>query len=356
MNNYIIKHNDSISKAIKKLNANRVKCLIVIDSKNLFFGTLSDGDLRKSFLQGVTVKMKVSDVCQTNSVYFFEHDLKPKEIDKIFNEKDIHLIPILDKKKKIKFLKINKRYNSKFSNNNFQNKYKKSALFIMAGGEGTRMSPFTKILPKALIPIKKNKTILEYIIDNFIVDGFKNIYLSINTSQKIIPLYLKEVYLGNKFSYLYEKVKLGTAGSLKNFYDLHYQKYDQVLVSNCDIFTEISIEDLFNYHLENKNDITTVVSNKTITVPYGVCKISKNGILKNILEKPSHKYHVNIGIYLFDIKVLSKIPTNKYFDMNQLFQLALKLNYKVGTFMVDNDSWFDVGQWSEYDEALNKIT
>ena len=356
MKNYLIKSNEKISLAIIKLNLNNTKCLVVIDNKNKFFGTLTDGDLRKSFLLGTTINSPVSKVCQKNSHFLYEDEYSEKEIEKIFVEKDLNLIPILNTKKIVKLLKIRKPYSNKNLVKKNIMKFKKSILIIMAGGDGLRMSPFTKILPKALIPLKNNKTIIEYIIDHFVVEGFQNFSVSINNSQKIIPMYLKQVYPKQKFKYNYEGQKLGTAGSLRNFYDNNKKNFDHVLISNCDIFAQITYEELYETHIKNNNHITTVISNKTLKVPYGVCQILKNGRIKKIEEKPSTNYHINIGIYLFNQNVLKIIPKNKYFDMNTVLETAIKMKYKVGSYKLDNNNWYDVGQWNEYDEAINKLT
>ena len=356
MKNYLIKFNEKISNAIIKLNLNNIKCLVVIDNNGHFFGTLTDGDLRKSFLQGTTINSSVSDVCQRNSYFVFENEYSSKKLEKIFEENDINLIPILDKKRNIKSLKIRKLFSKKNNAKKNLTKFKRSILVIMAGGEGLRMSPFTKILPKALIPLKNNKTILEYIVDHYIIEGFQNFLISINKSQKIIPLYLKQAYPKKKFIYNYEDFKLGTAGALRSFYDKNEKKYDYVLVSNCDIFAELNFDDLYQLHTTNKYDITTVISDKTLKVPYGVCELSKNGKIKKIEEKPSTNYHVNVGIYFFNIKIFKLIPKNKQFDMNLLLELAIDRKFKVGSYKLDDGNWYDVGQWNEYDEAINKLT
>lgn len=135
----------------------------------------------------------------------------------------------------------------------------------MAGGIGTRLKPFTSVLPKPLIPIK-DKTAIEHIIDGFISHGFKSIYISINNNNKILRAFFDESKLQIKINFIKEINQLGTAGSLRFFLK---KKYENILVVNCDTITLLDLTNLIEFHKKKKSNFTIVVSKKNIAFPTG---------------------------------------------------------------------------------------
>ena len=224
-------------------------------------------------------------------------------------------------------------------------------VLIMAGGVGSRLQPYTFVLPKPLIPIN-NKTIIERIIENFQNFGCNNFYVSINFKSKIIKHFFGDLKTKSKFNFLEEKKPLGTIGGAKK---LLKNNFKNLIVSNCDIISKINVSDLVNFHKKNNYDITMVASTKGHTIPYGVCEIDKSGTLKHIKEKPHFDFLINIGIYVLKKDALNQIPSNKRFDMTDLIQKIQSKGYKVGIFPIYDHDWVDVGQWSEYKKALEQI-
>ena len=157
-----IDENDTIKNSIKKLNLSGKRTLIVIDKNNKLLGTLSDGDIRKSILKVFDLNTKIKNLYQKNPLYLIENSYTKEEAKKIFISKKITLIPLINSKKAlISFISIENVFNSKkILHNNF-----KIPVIIMAGGLGTRLKPFTNVLPKPLLPFE-NKTIIDRIISN----------------------------------------------------------------------------------------------------------------------------------------------------------------------------------------------
>ena len=145
----------------------------------------------------------------------------------------------------------------------------------MAGGKGSRLEPFTNILPKPLVPLN-DKTVVENIIDQFLIYGIKNFYLSLNYKSKIIKAYFSDLVKDYKIKYIDENKPLGTIGSLTL---LPSNINSTFFLTNCDIIVKADYNDLYKYHKDNKNDLTIIVSTKEIVVPYGNCKIDKKGTL-----------------------------------------------------------------------------
>tara|TARA_Y100000816_G_C26061740_1_gene557576 strand:- start:829 stop:1491 length:663 start_codon:yes stop_codon:yes gene_type:complete len=215
----------------------------------------------------------------------------------------------------------------------------------MAGGKGTRLKPFTNILPKPLIPIK-DKTAIEVIIENLRSYGLDNFTISIHEKSEIIKAFFHELQPKFKVNFIKEPKPLGTIGSLNL---LNKKKIkNNILITNCDILSNFDLIDFYNFHKDNNFDLTLVASEKRFEIPYGVCKIFNEGKLKSVEEKPSFDFLVNIGVYIVNKKVINLIPKNKFYNANELINRSKKKGLKVGVFPVSENNWKDTGQWSEF--------
>ena len=220
---------------------------------------------------------------------------------------------------------------------------------IMAGGKGERMKPFTKILPKPMIPIN-DKTILEYIIERFRNISCNDFHITLNYKAKILKAYFEELNLDYNISFVEEVKPLGTAGSL---FLLKNKMKKPFFVSNCDIIVKCDYEELYQFHIEGKYDITLVASNKEYIIPYGTCELDKNGSLSIINEKPKYDFLINTGLYVVNPRLLKLIPKNKFYHITHLIENAKASGFKIGVFPINEESWIDIGQWSEYKKAIN---
>ena len=219
----------------------------------------------------------------------------------------------------------------------------------MAGGLGRRLAPFTNILPKALLPLN-GKPIIEHIFQSFSSQKFENFYLCLKHQSEIIKAYLKK---NNKLkiNFVNEKKPLGTCGALRL---IKNRISTDFFLTNCDVLFDINFEDILNFNKKNKNSITIVASEKEYKIQYGVCKISKNGSLSSLVEKPSFDYLINAGLYLINNKILNFIP-KKRFDLPDLINIAKKKKKKVSVYFISDKSWIDVGQWDEFNNSSEKL-
>lgn len=348
ISNIIINENETIKNSIKKLNSSGKKILIVVDTKGKLLGTLSDGDIRKSIIKVFNLDTKIKKLYQKNSYYLFENSFSISKVKKIFIEKDISLIPIVNKDKIIvDYVSIDTLINTKKENNIYGNKL---VVVIMAGGVGSRLKPFTNFLPKALLPFN-NKTIIDNIISNLENYSINNIRISINQNNKVVKAYLDDIYRKSNFTikYIYEKKPLGTIGSIKLLKD---KKIKDILVINCDIVSFFDLNAFISFHNKEKNDISFIVSQKKISNPYGICKKNKNNQFIRIIEKPVTNNLINVGIYLLNSKITKMIPNNQSYNVTDLINKAKEKNKKIGFFPISDDCWADVGQWNHYEEFL----
>ena len=221
----------------------------------------------------------------------------------------------------------------------------------MAGGKGTRLQPFTEVLPKPLIPIN-GKTIIEHIIDSFLKVGLDNFFLTINFKSKILKSFFEELNPNYRISYLKELKELGTAGSL---HKLKNKINSSFFLTNADVVLDIDLEDLYNYHKNNNCDITIVVAAKEFQVPYGVCELNKKGELKKIIEKPKYNFITNTGLYVVGKNIINLVEKDKKINMDQLILKAKKNKKIVKVFPVSESQWLDIGQWDEYRKTVKQL-
>ena len=121
------------------------------------------------------------------------------------------------------------------------------------------------------------------------------------------------------------------------------------------VYIFLQVHYLIHFHISNGNDVTLVASSKEHVVPYGTCKLTKKGYLEKIVEKPKFDFFVNVGLYVLNPALLKLIPKNKTYDMTDLIQLVKNKKKQVGVYPIDDESWIDVGQWSEYHKAIDRL-
>jgi len=222
---------------------------------------------------------------------------------------------------------------------------------IMAGGKGTRLEPFTKILPKPLVPIHE-KPIIEHIIEKFTTIGIDDFHITTNYKSRILKAFFEELNPDYSLNFVKELEPLGTAGSLK----LLEGKLDKpFFVTDCDILIKTDYVSLYEFHQNGRYDVTLVASAKEYVIPYGTCELNSEGHLSHINEKPKYDFLINSGLYVLNPDILSIIPENKFYHITNLIEDAQKQGKKVGVFPIDDDNWIDVGQWAEYKKVVDNL-
>jgi len=343
----LIKPETTIKQALKQIDETAEKILFVVDAKNRLLGTVTDGDIRRWILKDRSLGEKINKAMNKTPI-FLRKDYSIEEAKNLMISHKIECIPVVDENKKILsaiwwidlFDKKLKRY-----------KEIDVPVVIMAGGEGTRLSPFNKILPKPLFPIK-GKPIIELIIERFVKYGCKEFYLSLNYKSNIIEAYFSNLEYDYDINFLQEEKPLGTIGSL---YLLEGKINRTFYVSNCDVLIDADYSAILEFHNENKNKITLVSSIKHYTIPYGVIKISNGGILKGIEEKPDYDFLANTGLYILEPDVLKDIPKDKFYNITDLINCYMRNNEKIGVYPISEKSWLDMGQLEELQEMLKKF-
>jgi Nucleoside-diphosphate-sugar pyrophosphorylase involved in lipopolysaccharide biosynthesis/translation initiation factor 2B, gamma/epsilon subunits (eIF-2Bgamma/eIF-2Bepsilon) len=336
----LITEERTIREAIEQLNENGLQILLVINNDRGLLGTVTDGDIRRSILNNITLDKPITKIMNKNPKFVYEGETdKARALMVKYKLKNI---PIVDEfKRVIDLALIGDLIESK-------EKYplKDNQVFIMAGGKGSRLDPFTKILPKPLIPIG-DKPIIEIIMNSFRKFGFNNFIVSLNYKAEIIKLYFLENANGFNVSYTHEDMPLGTAGALQLAKDRLSETF---IVSNCDVIIDVDFDKLLAFHKRNKNFATVVGVVKHMQIPYGVIEVKDNK-LHHMTEKPEYDFVINSGVYVLEPEIIDLIPSNEPYNMPDLLLEAKELGHKVGVFPVSN-KWFDIGQWEEYQNTL----
>ena len=333
------------------MNRNAQKTLIVVDSSNKLLGILSDGDIRKSIISGKKLSDKIADIYNKNPYYVFDGKFILDNLKEVFLKKKYNLIPVLNKKLIIKKIIT---WDDVFNDQKKVNKkqIKGVPVVIMAGGEGSRMKPFTNILPKPLVPIN-SQPIIDIIINSLSLYGIKDFYLSVNFMKEVLKTYLNLYHKDKKLSFIEEKVPRGTAGCLSS---LKKNKNKTFMVTNCDILIDIDKFDFYQWHKKERNDISIIAAKIKHTFPYGNIQINDDGNFLDITEKPKFNFLANTGFYIINKKAIELIPNKGTFHMTDLIRKSKLNNLKIGIYSINKESWNDFGQWKEYNNSLKNIS
>ncbi len=338
----------TLKGGMQKLNTIGGKILFVVGDREVLLGTITDGDIRRGLINGLKFSDKVEKVMFEDFISIPYHEQDKMEKARILMlEKLVEQIPILDKGKSIIDVILwtdvfgeEKALESK--------QFFTNPVVIMAGGKGTRLNPFTKILPKPLVPIGE-KPVIEIIMEKFYQKGFHNFIFTLNYKKEYIKMFLRENDFPYSIDWVEEGDYLGTAGSLCLLKDNVKEPF---FVINSDIILSANYIDILKWHKEHNNLMTLIGCHKEIQVPYGILELD-HGALKNFVEKPNYDVIINTGAYVLEPEILRMIPSNKYMDMNTLIEKVSKRG-KVSVYPI-HDGWTDVGKWEEYKKSLDEI-
>lgn len=220
---------------------------------------------------------------------------------------------------------------------------------ILAGGKGTRLRPYTTILPKPLMPIN-DMPILEVVIRQLKNNGFTKIVMAVGYLAELLEAYFGDgSRWGVEISYSREEKPLGTAGPLTLVDDLD----DTFLMMNGDILTDLKYSELMNFHKQNNSKITIATYNKEVKIDLGILKVNDSHEIYDYIEKPTLIHQVSMGIYAIDKSMVEMIPRDKPFDLPDLIKLSIENKIKVLSYSFKN-YWRDIGRKDDYELALEE--
>jgi len=341
LQNILVHQDKTIIDALRKLNKIRhVSRLIlfVINDNDEVIGSLTDGDIRRSLVKDIDVSKKVGEVCNRSFVFEYEKD-RFLELDS-YRKKDIKVLPLLDKEKKLKDIIDLEKTISVLP----------LECMIMAGGRGKRLSPLTDKTPKPLLQLG-DKPIMEHNIDRLISFGIKKFYISLKYLGDQIQEYFGDGSdKGVQIEYIWENEPLGTAGALALVEKFNT---DHILLMNGDLFTNINFEDLYSSIVSSKADMAVASTEYKIDIPYAVFETDGENVT-TFKEKPSYRYHSNAGVYILQKQLVDRIPKDEFYDITDLMKNLVDNGGK----LVHNPIigyWIDIGKPDDYKQAQEFI-
>lgn len=344
LENYTVTVDYTVKKAIEKMKAEAIKAVVVVDDDYKVIGLFSNGDMREFFLQGGALSDEISVAMNSTPKLYTsvdEIEMERKTMTRVIYpivDEEKHLVRVID-------------YEKIENDEKISNVLEQVTLVIVAGGKGTRLYPYTKILPKPLIPIG-DLSITERIINSFVKYGCKDILMILNHKASMIKAYMSELETDYKVDYVKEDKFLGTAGGLQLVRDKIKSTF---ILSNCDILIDDDIECVYRTHKAKKNKITMICSMKDVVIPYGVVETNSDGTIKSMQEKPDFSFLINTGVYMIEPEVLDDIKPGEFIHMPDLAQRCIDRGERVGVFPIPEKSWLDMGQFSEMENMMKSL-
>ena len=337
---HLILSGSTIKQALGVLNELSQDAIIfVVDNNVKLIGSLTDGDVRRGFLNNFTLDTSIDNIIQPNPRYVRKGECDIQKIIE-YREGDYKVIPVLNENDIVVNV-INFR---------LIRSYLPLDAVIMAGGRGMRMQPLTDSIPKPLLKVG-DKPIMEHNLDRLSLFGIDDFWVSVKYLGVQIESYFGTGKQKNiSIEYIWENEPLGTIGAvslIENF------KHDYILLTNSDLLTNIDYEQFFLDFINKEADLAVLTIPYQVNIPYAVLE-TKDGQVKSFKEKPTYTYYSNGGIYLLKREMLKFIPKGKFYNATDLMEYLIQKNYKVISFPFSG-YWLDIGKHEDFEKAQSDL-
>lgn len=337
----LIEPSKSIREALLKIDAAGSQMVLVTGQDMRLVGTVSDGDIRRGLLKGLSLSDSV-EKCMHRQPHAARAGDSPDSVLALMRRERLHQMPVVDAHDRVVGLEVLDDYLLPTARENW--------VVLMAGGLGTRLGELTKAMPKPMLPVG-DRPLLETIVRRFVDQGFRNFYLSVNYMAEVIENHFGDgERFGARIRYVRETKRMGTAGSLSL---LPEPPAEPMIVANGDLLANIDYAHMLDVHVDSGVAATMGVSEYEFQVPYGVV-CEENGFVRRIEEKPVHKSLISAGVYVLSPSSLALVPTDTFFDMPSLFEALIARDRKVSTYKV-HGYWLDIGAIPDYQKANSDI-
>jgi dTDP-glucose pyrophosphorylase len=338
---HLISIEDSVRTALTMLNELGIdSILFVVDSDKKLSGSLTDGDLRRGFISGLGLEDSLLKFVNTKPVVINENDFSIELIES-YQKRNFKIVPIVNQHNVI----------TDILNFRTQSTIIPATAVLMAGGEGKRLRPLTDNTPKPLLRVG-DKPIIEYNIDRLAGVGIKQFTLSINYLGEQLQEYFQDgSSKGIQVDYVREDKPLGTIGSILLVDDF---EHDDIIVMNSDLLTNIDFADFYKSYKTSGADMAVAATSYHVDVPYAVLEVNDTHKIKSLKEKPRYTYYSNAGIYIINKKLLSMIPPGQFFDITDLIEKVIEMDYNIITYPITG-YWLDIGKHDDFKKAQEDI-
>lgn len=339
--NVLVLPSSTIQEALKIIDKEGLGLALVVDSELHLLGTITDGDIRRALINNKLLSTEVSEVMSSNPITV-TNQASRSDVLKLMDTKGISVIPRLINKKVVGIETLKQVIHPQKRDN---------PIFIMAGGFGTRLRPLTDHCPKPMLRVG-DKPMLEHLINQFRALGFHDFYISTHYMPEVIQEHFGDGSQWNvSITYVHENSPLGTGGALgllpRSLPEL------PLIMMNGDVLTKINFDELLDHHEYNRLDATMCVRELEYKISYGVVE-SNEGLITNMVEKPTYRYHINTGIYVLSPECVLSVQPNTEIDLPTLLKQRMDINKKVGIYTT-HEYWLDIGQMADYQKAQEDI-
>ena len=340
---FLVKKDLVVLEALKKINSAGARTVFCVE-KGMLIGVLTDSDVRRWIIHGGALDALVEEVMNISPIYLYQKESYKAE--QIIRKKNIDAIPIVDKKMYIIDILTWADLHTHSEHNKLE-----IPVVMMAGGRGTRLYPYTKILPKPLIPMGEIP-IAEHIINQFYDYGCKDFFLIVNHKKNMIKAYFNEIEKDYSITFIEEEKPLGTGGGVGL---LKSEIQETFILTNCDILIREDFSEIYKYHKENDNVITMVCAIQNFKIPYGVVKLSENGQIKSMQEKPNINFYTNTGCYIVEPEVINSLEEGAVIGFPDIIEKYCATGRNVGGYIIGEDAWLDMGQMDGLEKMQKRL-
>ena len=320
----------TIQQAIQSLDGSGLQIVLMVEELDILFGTLTDGDIRRALLKGMTLQSQAHEIAHRNPL------VSPPEMGRdlvlqLMQANRVHQLPVVDSHRTVVGLHVWDEILAPASRDNL--------MVIMAGGMGTRLRPLTENCPKPMLEVR-GKPMLEHIVERAKADGFRRFVIAIHYLGSVIEEYFERgTKWGVEIDYLHEKDPLGTAGALSLIPE---RPALPIVVTNGDVMTDVHYSEMLEFHLRHQAVATMAVRQHELQNPFGVVNIQGVDIV-GFEEKPLYRSHINAGIYVLSPSSLEALVPGAYCDMPTLFNRVREAAGRVIVYPM-HEPWLDVGR------------
>ena len=313
--------------------------LFLVNTEEQLVGSITDGDIRRGFIQGLGLEDHLSKFINPTPKYILQGHYGLNEIIQL-RKNDIKIFPVINNNKEIINV-INLRQ---------KKSYLPVDALIMAGGRGERLKPLTNDTPKPLLNVG-DKPIIEHNIDRLNTYGIDDVWISLRyLGSQIESHFGSGAQKSIRINYVNENDPLGTAGALAL---VHNFVHDRILMMNSDLLTNIDFEEFYLFFEEHDADLAVACIPYQVNVPYAVME-TDNHVVTGFKEKPTYTHYSNAGIYLMKREVAEMVPSNQHFNATDLMENLINDGKKVVSFPFTG-YWLDIGRHEDFEKAQRDI-
>ena len=332
----------TVSEAMQRIDNNANGILFLVNDRGALISCITDGDIRRYLLAGGQISGSAADAANNHPkvAHSFE------EAKALYHKRNWIAIPIVDNEGKLFDV-----YAGESGEQHKKHNQLNIPVVINAGGKGTRLDLFTRVLPKPLIPVGE-LPIIEHIMKEYQSYSCDEFHIIVNYKKDLMKAYFADNENHYNISWYDEEKPLGTGGGLS----LLRGKFDSTFFfANCDALLTANYESMVKFHKENGNVITMICAYKNMNIPYGIVEMGVNGTIKEMKEKPLMSFLTNTGIYIVEPEVIDDIKDGECIGFPDIVERERQKGKKVAVFPVSENDWMDMGQLPELEKMRIKL-